>query len=35
MAFKPKYSKHLGRRKGSRPNSYEARKRIIANGGDR
>lgn len=35
MAFKPKYSKRLGRRQGSRPHSYAARKRIIANGGDR
>jgi len=26
MAFKPKYSKRLGRRQGSRPHSYAARK---------
>jgi len=35
MAFKPIYSKRLGRRQGSRPHSYEARKRIFANGGNR
>ena len=35
MAFKPIYSKPLGRRKASRPRSYGARKRIYANGGAR